>query len=49
MLGKSNWWFPKTLDRILPRLGLDPGTITEEAVALGAGDGSPVAPEVASA
>ena len=29
MFGKSNWWFPKSLDRALPRLGIDPDTITE--------------------
>ncbi len=23
LIGKSNWWFPKSLDRILPRIGLD--------------------------
>ncbi|HEV3328775.1 MAG TPA: MMPL family transporter, partial [Acidimicrobiales bacterium] len=29
MLGKSNWWFPKSLDRILPRFGIDPDTVEE--------------------
>jgi len=29
MLGRSNWWFPKSLDRILPRLGIDPDTVGE--------------------
>ncbi len=24
LLGKSNWWFPKWLDRILPRVTVDP-------------------------
>jgi RND superfamily putative drug exporter len=24
LLGKSNWWFPKGLDRILPRMSVDP-------------------------
>jgi RND superfamily putative drug exporter len=24
LLGKSNWWFPKWLDRILPRVSVDP-------------------------
>lgn len=24
LLGKSNWWFPKWLDRILPRLAVEP-------------------------
>jgi RND superfamily putative drug exporter len=23
LLGKSNWWFPKRLDRVLPRLSVD--------------------------
>jgi len=27
LLGKSNWWFPKSLDRVLPRLGIDPDTV----------------------
>ena len=35
LLGKSNWWFPKSLDRILPRIGIDPDTVGEhEVVAL---------------
>jgi putative drug exporter of the RND superfamily len=29
MLGRSNWWFPKSLDRILPRFGIDPDTVGE--------------------
>jgi RND superfamily putative drug exporter len=24
LLGRSNWWFPAWLDRILPRLSVDP-------------------------
>ena len=32
MLGKSNWWFPKSLDRILPRFGIDPDTVGEHEV-----------------
>ena len=24
MFGKANWWFPGWLDRILPRLSVDP-------------------------
>jgi RND superfamily putative drug exporter len=24
LLGKTNWWFPKSLDRVLPRLSVDP-------------------------
>jgi RND superfamily putative drug exporter len=27
LLGRSNWWFPKRLDRVLPRVGIDPDTI----------------------
>jgi hypothetical protein len=23
LLGKSNWWFPKSLDRLLPDLSVD--------------------------
>ena len=23
LLGKANWWFPRTLDRIVPRLGVE--------------------------
>ena len=25
LLGKSNWWFPGWLDRITPRISVDPG------------------------
>jgi RND superfamily putative drug exporter len=24
LIGRPNWWFPDWLDRILPRLGVDP-------------------------
>ena len=27
MLGKSNWWFPKWLDRALPHVGIDPDSV----------------------
>jgi RND superfamily putative drug exporter len=27
MLGRSNWWFPATLDRWLPRLSIDPDEV----------------------
>jgi hypothetical protein len=23
MLGKANWWFPKSLDRLLPRVSFE--------------------------
>jgi RND superfamily putative drug exporter len=36
MFGKSNWSFPKWLDRILPRLAVDP----EDPPAVGGGDAS---------
>jgi RND superfamily putative drug exporter len=26
LFGKANWWFPKSLDRILPRLSVEPDT-----------------------
>jgi len=27
LLGRANWWFPKSLDHALPRLGIDPDTV----------------------
>jgi RND superfamily putative drug exporter len=27
LFGRSNWWFPSSLDRALPRLGIDPDTV----------------------
>jgi RND superfamily putative drug exporter len=29
LLGRSNWWFPKSVDRILPRLSIDPDTVED--------------------
>ena len=29
VVGRANWWFPSRLDRVLPRLGIDPDTITQ--------------------
>jgi RND superfamily putative drug exporter len=37
LLGKANWWFPRRLDRVLPRLSVDPETVLTLAVA---GDGA---------
>ena len=33
LLGRSNWWFPGWLDRILPRLSVDPDTVHSGVVA----------------
>jgi len=30
LLRRANWWFPAALDRRLPRLGIDPDTITTD-------------------
>jgi RND superfamily putative drug exporter len=27
LFGRTNWWFPSSLDRTLPRLGIDPDTV----------------------
>ncbi len=32
MFGKSNWWFPKWLDRALPKLSVDADDLTEHTV-----------------
>jgi len=32
VLGKTNWWFPRALDRALPRLGIDPDSIAHGVV-----------------
>jgi RND superfamily putative drug exporter len=47
MLGKANWWFPKSLDRLLPRLSVEaedlaiPMTATAAAAAAGRPKGNP--------
>jgi len=41
LLGKSNWWFPAWLDRILPRVTVDP-ELPDEA---GPSDSPPAAPQ----
>ena len=30
LMGKANWWFPKTLDRILPRIHVEPEDLAED-------------------
>ncbi len=39
LMGKANWWFPKWLDRILPRLSVDPDLVEPDH-----GDSGPPAP-----
>jgi RND superfamily putative drug exporter len=41
LLGKSNWWFPKWLDRILPHVNVDPNLAEHSD----APDTPPTAPE----
>ncbi|HYA68795.1 MAG TPA: MMPL family transporter [Acidimicrobiales bacterium] len=31
LLGRSNWWFPNAVNRILPRLSIDPDTVEDVA------------------
>jgi len=31
VLGKANWWFPKSLDRVLPHLSVDAEDIAQGA------------------
>jgi RND superfamily putative drug exporter len=47
LMGKSNWWFPKWLDRVLPHVSVDP----ELPDSPGPSDGptTPVEPEPVSA
>ena len=33
MLGRANWWLPGWLDRILPRLHVEPAELTSAAAA----------------
>lgn len=37
LMGHWNWWFPRTLDRVVPRINLAEGTNTGEVSADGAG------------
>jgi RND superfamily putative drug exporter len=39
LFGNANWWFPRWLDRILPRLSVDPDDLKPPAVDGGGGDG----------
>jgi RND superfamily putative drug exporter len=39
LLGESNWWFPKWLDRVLPRVSVDPDLPDEDGT-----PGTPPAP-----
>ncbi len=32
LLGKANWWFPRWLDRVLPRLSVDPDDLKSPEV-----------------
>jgi RND superfamily putative drug exporter len=43
LIGKANWWFPKSLDRVLPHIGLEHADATAIAVpaAEGGSDGDP--------
>jgi RND superfamily putative drug exporter len=43
MLGRANWWFPSWLDRILPRLSVDP-----EVVPPATGQPAPAEPDAVS-
>ena len=39
LMGKSNWWFPRWLDRILPNIGIDQSTNETESGGEGEGEG----------
>jgi RND superfamily putative drug exporter len=45
LIGKSNWWFPKSLDRILPHIGLDQTEAPDRSG--GPGEGGPGTPTTA--
>jgi putative drug exporter of the RND superfamily len=45
LLGKSNWWFPGWLDRVLPRIGVE-HTEEEELIGAGAAAVDPAPPAV---
>jgi RND superfamily putative drug exporter len=38
LLGRSNWWFPRRLDRVLPRLSVDPENAAAGKEPAGSGD-----------
>lgn len=40
LLGRSNWWFPRGLDRVLPRLSVDPDTVQPDRTQATVSDGS---------
>ncbi len=41
LFGKANWWFPRWLDRILPRLSVDPDDLESPALLQQPGDPEP--------
>jgi RND superfamily putative drug exporter len=45
LLGKANWWLPKWLDRLVPRISIEapPSLLPEPAMALDEAEGQPVA------
>jgi hypothetical protein len=43
LIGKANWWFPKSLDRLLPHIGFERSRTAaspDEGVESGPGDGA---------
>jgi RND superfamily putative drug exporter len=39
LIGRANWWFPKSLDRVLPHIGLEHADATPAPI--GSGDAQP--------